>query len=343
VTSVRVDEQDHVWVLCRPRSVPEAQRAQAAPPVLEFDTDGNFLRGWGGPGAGYDWPTNEHGFTDDPNGFIWIAGNNPNFGGSRPNATFDDMLLKFSKDGKFVLQIGGRDTCSGNKDTKNVHSPADCAFSQKTHEIFVADGYGNRRVAVFDGNTGTFRRMWGAFGKPPVDRDTGRTPGQPGEADYPSYGAPGDFDIGEGPEHFGIVHAIRISKDGQVYVGDRDNRRVQVFTLDGKYLKQVFINPWAGPSRTACGITFSPDAQERFMYVCDFDHGRIFIYDRKTLAALGSFGTQVPKERRKETLAKSIGAFVDPHFSATDSTGSLYVAETAGGQRVQKFTFKGIA
>jgi hypothetical protein len=168
VTSIRVDEQDHVWILRRPRSVP-ANQGPAVPAVLEFDADGNYLQGWGGPGDGYDWPENEHGFDVDPNGFIWITGNNPNFGRAKPNQIHDDMLLKFSRSGKFVLQVGGRNRSRGVKDTTSVHEAADCAFYQKSNEIFVADGYGNRRVIVFDGNTGKFRRMWGAFGKPPVD------------------------------------------------------------------------------------------------------------------------------------------------------------------------------
>jgi hypothetical protein len=321
VSSIRVDERDHVWILRRPRSVPAGANNTVSAAVLEFDADGNFLQGWGGPGDGYDWPENEHSFDVDPNGFVWITGNNPNFGRTQPNQKHDDMLLKFTKTGRFVMQIGGRNRSGGVKDTTSVHEAADCAFYQKTNEIFVADGYGNRRLVVFDGNSGKFKRMWGAFGRPPVD-----------DLESP-YGAPGKFDGGEGPEHFGIVHAVRVSNDGLVYVGDRDNRRVQVFTVDGTYLKQVFVNMAAGPSRTACGITFSPDARQRLMYVCDFDHGRVFMFDRETLASVGSFGTK----------GNASGQFVDPHFLATDSKGNLYSSETAGGRRAQKFVIKGLA
>lgn len=320
VSSIRVDEQDHVWILRRPGSVPRG-KGPALPAVLEFDAAGNFLQGWGGPGDGYDWPDNEHGFDLDPNGFVWITGNNPNFGRTRPNQNHDDMLLKFARNGRFVLQVGGRNRSTGLKDSLSVHEAADCAFYAKSNEIFVADGYGNRRVAVFDGNSGTFRRMWGAFGRPPADA-----------VEVP-YGEPGKFDGGEGPEHFGIVHAIRVSRDGLVYVGDRDNRRVQVFTIDGKYLRQVFVNMAAGPSRTACGITFSPDTRQRFMYVCDFDHGHIFVFNRETLALMGSFGTK----------GRAAGSFMDPHYLATDSKGNLYTAETSGGRRAQKFVLTGIA
>ena len=319
VSSIRVDERDHVWLLRRPRSLQGDQKGPAAA-VLEFDADGNYLQGFGGPGPGYDWPENEHSFDVDPNGFVWITGNNPNFGRTQPNAIHDDMLLKFSKTGRFVLQIGGRNKSGGVKDTMSVHEAADCAFHAKSNEIFVADGYGNRRVIVFDGNSGKFKRMWGAFGRAPVD--TVETP----------YGAPGKFDGGEGPEHFGIVHAVRVSNDGLVYVGDRDNRRVQVFTLDGKYLKQVFVNMAAGPSRTACGLAFSPDARQRFLYVCDFEHGLVFVFNRDGLAPIGSFGAK----------GRAAGQFMDPHYMATDSKGNLYTSETAGGRRAQKFLFKGV-
>ena len=328
VTSIRVDERDHVWILQRPRSVAPEHKGHEAPPVLEYGADGNFLRGWGGPGAGYDWPENEHGF-EVADGFVWIVGNNPNFGRSRPNQTFDNMLVKFSTSGKFALQIGGRNRVERASDTTALGEPADCCFHKG--EIFVADGYGNRRLIVFDGNTGKFKRMWGAFGRPPED--------QPKNVPF---GAPGVFDSGEGPELFGIVHAVRVSKDGMVYVGDRDNRRVQVFTLEGKYLRQVFINMAAGPSRTACGITFSGDAQQRIMYVCDFDHGVVFAYDRATLALLGSMG--VPHAIGSGSKGgRTPGELIDPHYLATDSHGNLYSSETAGGRRAQKFIFKGFA
>ncbi len=319
VSSIRVDEQDHVWILRRPRSV-RADTNGLTQAVLEFDADGNFLQGWGGPGDGFDWPENEHSFDVDPNGFVWITGNHPNFGRTMPDQKHDDMLLKFTRTGKFVLQIGGRNRSGGVKDTTSVHEAADCCFYRKTNEIFVADGYGNRRVIVFDGNSGQFKRMWGAFGRPPTD-----------DIETP-FGAPGKFDRGEGPEHFGIVHAVHVSNDGFVYVGDRDNRRVQVFTVDGKYLRQVFVNMAAGPSRTACGIALSRDASQRFLYVCDFDHGNVFVFNRATLTPIGSFGTK----------GNASGQFVDPHYLATDSKGNLYSAETAGGRRAQKFIFKGL-
>ena len=161
VSSVSIDEKGHAWVLQRPSTVRADQKAKgmAAPPVLEFDENGNYVQGWGGPGAGYDWPETEHGIYADPRGFIWVGG----------NGATDNHLVKFTKDGKFVMQIGKKGASKGNNDTENVKQAADIFYYAKTNELFVADGYGNRRVIVFDGDTGKFKRMWGAFGNKPLD------------------------------------------------------------------------------------------------------------------------------------------------------------------------------
>ncbi len=170
VAAVATDRRDHVWILHRPRLVPEAQRAQAAPSVLEYDAGGNFVRAWGGPSEAYEWPTSEHAITVDPKGNIWIGG----------NGVTDDMLLKFTGEGKFIMQVGKRGASTGNADTVNVNRPADLFVYPKTNELFVADGYGNRRLIVFDADTGKFKRMWGAFGKPPDSNPPAGAPGAGG-------------------------------------------------------------------------------------------------------------------------------------------------------------------
>ena len=129
----------------------------AAPPVLEFDPEGNLVRHWGAPGAGYEWPPSMHGITIDGKDNVWLAGN----GGH--------TILKFSKDGKFLLQIGKNGASKGNKDTANLNRPAEVEVDMAANEVYVADGYGNRRVIVYDADKGTFKRMWGAYGKPPTD------------------------------------------------------------------------------------------------------------------------------------------------------------------------------
>ena len=204
-------------MLQRPATLGPEEKPRAAPPLLEFDSAGNFIQAWGGPGPGYDWPASEHGVYVDPKGFIWIGG----------NGAKDHQVLKFTKAGKFVMQIGRAGQSKGNADTQNLNQPADTFLYSKTNELFVADGYGNRRVIVFDADTGKFKRMWGAFGNRPSD-------------DAPDPANP-DADEKGAPQFVQPVHAARVSNDGFVYVSDRGGKRVQVFTLDGKYVSQVFI------------------------------------------------------------------------------------------------------
>ena len=159
VASVSIDAQDHVWVLQRPGTLSPEEKSRAAPPLLEFDASGAFIQAWGGPGPGYEWPSSEHGVYVDPKGFVWIGG----------NGAKDSHVLKFTRAGTFVMQIGLAGQSKGNADTQNLNQPADTFVYGKTNELFVADGYGNRRVIVFDADTDKFKRMWGAFGNVPTD------------------------------------------------------------------------------------------------------------------------------------------------------------------------------
>ena len=304
VASVTVDRRDHVWVLHRPRTVDDAERATAAPPVLEFTTDGTFVQAWGGPAQGYDWPANEHGIHADPDGTIWVGGNS-----ARPVS--DDMLLKLTSGGDLLLQIGGPGRSSGNTDTDNLRRPAESFVHD--NEVFVADGYGNRRVIVLDAETGAFKCMWGAFGNEPLEAD--QAPETPANAPL-------------GSPQFGIVHGIEVSNDGMVYVADRGNSRVQVFTLDGEYLTQGFVNRGAESAATTAGLAFSPDAEQRFVYAADQGNSLIHVLDRKTLEVLDSFGSN----------GAAPGEFQALHHIATDSEGNIYTGEAQRGRRAQKFT-----
>jgi hypothetical protein len=309
-SSIAIDAQDNVWVLHRPRTLPPDQAALAAPPVIVFNPAGNFIKAWGGADDGFDWPEREHGIHIDHKGFVWLGGNNcPTSGlaGLKPLA--DDALLKFTQDGKFVMQIGRSSASKGNADTANVHRAADAWIYPPTNELFVADGYGNHRVIVFDADTGAFKRMWGAFGNKPVDDD------------HCEVVTPKSFPDGPGPDQFSIVHAIRVAHDGMVYVADREYRRVQMFAGDGKFVKQL--------ARTATtfarDLALSPDAEQEFLYVGGGTN--IAIVDRKTLEVVGSI--QPP------------GILGPGHHIATDSRGNLYLAQTTKG--LQKLTFKGMA
>ena len=322
VSSVALDERDHAWILQRPGSVRTDQKGMAAPPVLEFDAAGNFVQGWGGPGEGYDWPEIEHGIYVDPKGYVWIGG----------NGKTDHHLVKFTKAGKFVMQIGKKGESKGNNDTRNVNMAADTFVHAKTNELFVADGYGNNRIVVFDADTGAFKRMWGAFGNAPSDA-------KPVKPKVPEASRiPAKEETGPGPEQFDSpVHAARVSNDDFVYVSDRGGKRVQVFTLEGKFVTQAFIDRWCeaphcGNGQTVASTAFSHDPEQRFLYVASRSPARIWVLERKTLLPLEAFGRP----------GVAPGEFYVLHHMNTDSKGNLYTTEVQDGKRAQKFVFMGL-
>lgn len=318
-TSVSVDRRDHVWVLHRPRSVAAEQRQNAAPPVLEFDPDGAFVQAWGGPSDEFDWPETEHGIYVDHANNVWITGINP-----LPNSDStrsDDMVLKFTPEGTLLFQVGGYDASGGNADPNNPRRAADVAVHADTNEAFIADGYGNRRVWVIDADTGAFKRQWGAFGNEPVDvYPVGSVPTPPTPADTLETEGPG-------PDQFGVVHGIAVSDDGLVYVSDRNNRRIQVFTTAGEFLTQGFVNR-EGPSPNGVArVVFSADTEQRLIFANDFGNGKIWILDRKTLEPVGEIGA----------LGTEPGQFTALHHIAIDSLNTIYTAEVGRNARLQKF------
>lgn len=320
--NVSVDRRDHVWIIHRFRQVPDELTDRVAPPVLEFDADGNFVQAWGGPSDAYEWPDLEHGITVDDQDHVWVSGSNPIPSSDSPLS--DDMLVKFTTDGTFVAQFGRRDQSGGNQDTENFKRPCEVVVHRATNEAFVADGYGNRRVIVIDPGTGAFKRMWGAFGNTPLD---------------PPPGLATRHHEGPGPDQFGTVHGVKVSNDGLVYVADRNNQRIQVFTLDGEYLEQGFVNrnesADSGPAggRTVSGIAFSADEAQRFIYVADYSNSHVTIVERETLTVLDSFGAR----------SQAPGDFDGIHNLAVDSRGNLYTAESNPSNRLQKFVLTSTA
>ena len=275
----------------------------AAPPVLEFDPAGNLVNHWGGPGTGFEWPPSMHGITIDGKDNVWLAGNGGN------------TVLKFSKDGKFLLQIGKNGASKGNKDTANLSRPAEVEVDMAANEVYVADGYGNRRVIVYDADKGTFKRMWGAYGKPPTD-DPNVTydPAKPLSTNWQT------------------VHCATLANDGLVYVCDRVNDRIQVFKKDGTYIKEVQIAKRTLGDGVTFDIAFSKDKEQRLMYVADGANHRVWQLLREPLQVLNHIGNG----------GRYPGQFYATHNVSLDSKGNLYTVETYTGARVQKFSYKGL-
>lgn len=327
VSGAATDERDHVWVLHRPRVVRPGLKT--GPAVMEFDAAGNYIQGWGGPAKGYDWPETEHGIYVDYKGFVWICGSGD-----------DDQMLKFTKAGKFVMQVGQRGRKKTNQDPRSFWKPTEMAVYPKTNELFVADGYGNKRVIVFDAETGAFKRMWGAFAGAPVDGPsafTGGESGVPAAADVARIPAKEIDPKDPGPTQFDTVHGLKVSRDGLVYVSDRGGKRVQVFTIDGKFVAQAFVDRWCeapqcGNGQTAASTAFSADPAQRFLYIASRSPARIWVLDRKTLEPLDSFG--------RPGIAP--GEFYVLHNLTADSKGNLYASEVEDGRRIQKFVLHGL-
>jgi DNA-binding beta-propeller fold protein YncE len=350
---VSVDARDHIWIIHRAGSLepgevhatttpPTAQCCAPAPPVLEFDEAGNLIGHWGGPGQGYDWPDSNHGITVDYKGNVWIGGNGRGTppggrgrgaGRGQPAAGTnqqqdesqsvaggyfnDNMILKFTQDGKFLMQIGKAAQSKGSNDVANLRLPAKTFIDKETNEVYVADGYGNHRVIVFDADTGQYKRHWGAYGHTPDDANLGRyDPAAPPAQQFRN-----------------PVHCADLSSDRLLYVCDRVNDRLQVFKPDGTFVKEAFFNKETLGSGSVWDIAFSKDPQQRFIYLADGENDRVHILLRDTLQVLTSFGEG----------GRQPGEFYGVHSIATDSKGNIFTTETYRGQRVQKFDYKGLA
>jgi DNA-binding beta-propeller fold protein YncE len=312
VSGLALTAQDHILLIHRPRSLKADQKtpgAVPAPPVIEFAPSGKVVRAWGGPGSGYDWPQSEHGIYADGKGNVWVSGvAGKDFG----------RILKFTSDGKFLMQIG-QDLPAGqafdnNSTTVLGRQPADMYVDLKANELFVADGDGGAsRLIVFDSETGKFKRMWGAYGE------------KPGPLPAPKKHDPN----GPPPKVFSsAVHCVVGAKDGSLYVCDRDGDRVQVFKKDGTFVKEKFVSLKPMGAGAAFDVEFSPD--HRYLYWVDGRNQIVRILQANTLEELGSFGS----------VGAEAGQFRNVHSIAVDSKNNVYVGEAGEGKRVQKFVSK---
>lgn len=313
---VAVDAQDHVWIVHRPDTVSAAEAAldqktgeccSKAPPVLEFNQAGNLIGHWGGPGQGYEWPESNHGITIDYKGNVWIGGNGTN----------DAQVLKFTQDGKLLAQFGHSGKNGGSNDTENFGRVAKIFVDPKANEAYISDGYLNKRVVVIDADSGKFKRYWGAYGNKPDDKNLGRY----------------DPDAPPAQQFRNPVHCAELSNDGLLYVCDRVNDRIQVFTPAGKFVKEQWVAKRSLSDGSVWDIAFSKDPQQRFIYLADGRNQKVYIIQRDTLEVLTSFGDG----------GRQPGQFYGVHSIATDSKGNIYTTETYEGRRLQKFVYKGLA
>jgi hypothetical protein len=327
VIGVGVDANDHVFIVHRTDTVlpgtedgasgasPISECCVAAPPVIEFDPEGNVVKAWGGPvaGAPYVWPSSNHGISIDDKDNVWIGGNGT---GNATSPGGDSHILKFTHDGKFLMQIGTPGQATDSKSLTHFGRVAKISFDLAAQEAFVADGYGNHRVAVIDMSTGAIKRIWGGYGNVPSDTNYG--PYSPDSALIPQFRTP--------------VHCAEPSKDGFVYVCDRPNDRIQVFTKAGKFVKEQRVYPQTRGDGSVWDITFSKDPQQKYIFLADGKNERIYVMDRQSLEILTMFGDG----------GRQPGQWFAVHSIATDSKGNIFTTETYEGKRIQKFVAKGI-
>lgn len=308
---IDVDSSDRIWMFHRTTGVadnfqgPGASCCTVAPAVLVFNQTGDLVSSWGGPGEGFTWPDSNHGLWLDHKGNVWIGSNGDE----------DTQVLKFTSTGNFLLNIGTQGVHHGSNDIANLWKATEGSVHAADDEVYISDGYGNRRVIVYDAETGEYRRHWGAYGNEPDDTDLGNY----------------DPDAPPAQQFRNPVHCAELSSDDLLYVCDRQNDRIQVFRKDGTFVKEGFIAKQTLGSGSVWDIAFSRDPQQQFIYLADGSNHNVRILSRDTLEELATIGTG----------GRRPGQFYGPHNVITDSDGNLYVAETFGA-RIQKFVYKGL-
>jgi len=332
-----IDEKDNVWIIHRgndpgnldgtefahpsanakeyykPGPAAVSECCDPAPPVVAFDQGGNVAYAWGGPEVHPDWPESNHGIIVDNKGIVWIGGN----GGP------DSHIMKFTREGKFVGMFGKRGArmvdgkpVANSNDMENFGRVAKIFLDPKNNEAYVADGYFNKRVAVIDMDSGKIKRYWGAYGNKPDDAPIGRY--DPKAPLAQQFRTP--------------VHCAELSVDNLVYVCDRPNDRIQVFTKEGKFVKEKQFFPETLSDGSVWDIAFSRDPKQQWMYMADGANEHVYIINRDTLEIVSQFGEG----------GRQPGQFRGVHSIAVDSKGNIYTTETYTGKRLQKFVFKGM-
>ena len=333
-----VDGQDHIWVLQRPASSSRVELGAAqnppmsdccnkTPSLLEFDSAGNVIRSWGGQGFVKDWPSTEHAIWVDKSGNVWISGSGAD----------DRQVLKFTADGQQLLEIGRKSKePKNNQDTSLLGQPAAITVDDEAHEVYIGDGYMNNRVVVYDSDTGKFKRGWGAYGIALSEISNAAESNGPGGAAEEGGGSAiagspkiAPYKAGDPPDRQfrSPLHCVRIANDSLVYVCDRHNDRIQVFTKAGKFLKEFFLHTATLHNGSTWTLTFSHDPGQKYLLVVDGEDNQIFVMRRDDGAVVSSFGH----------AGRNAGQFIEVHQIGMDSKGDIYTGEVSSAKRVQKF------
>lgn len=336
VGGLAVDRHDRIWVLQRALDYSVDEQGvkhdlapgERMPAVVAFDEQGNIVKSWGGQGYVPDWPKMEHGLWVDAGGNVWI-------GGSAPG---DRQLLKFTADGRQLLEIGHPTNAPrNNADTTMLGEPTGIEVDDTMHEVYVSDGYLNSRIVVYDSNTGKFKRGWGAYGIPLSEVANPPEPIGAAASTLGNYVREGpDYVPGEAPEkQFRTpVHCVHLSADGYVYVCDRRNDRIQVFTKQGKFLKEFLVHRQTRENGSVWTLNFSHDPQQKYLLIGDGINQRIWVLRRRDGKEVSSFGA---------------GYIYYVHQAALDSKGNYYIGDVGGagprpvrgsGKSIQKFVLQ---
>jgi DNA-binding beta-propeller fold protein YncE len=323
IRGVATDRNGHIWVLnegvpsddrAAARNPPQAECCVPAPSVVEFDPAGKLVSAWGKPGFVPGWPIAPRGIYVDRKGNVWIGGVaspwNAEPAAPMLNATqpWDRQILKFSRDGKLLLQIGAPSNAPlDNGETMRLGPSGALCVDDAANEVYVADGFAKRRVVVFDANTGAFKRGWGAYGIA-LDQVDNSEPSR--------FPVTRDPSVAPSKQFWGLTD-IEISNDGKVYVVDQMNYRIQVFTRRGKFIKEFPVAPHVLGFEATWSLALSSDPRQRHLFVTDGESGVIRILDRDSGAELGKFGHK----------GRNAGQFSNLGWVAVDSRGILYTGE----------------
>ena len=357
VTGLAVDKDDNVWVLNRPNDLTEIElHAELTPPtadccvrppsMIHIDKNGNVIGSFDAPQG--------HGMDVDSNGFVYIGQDTVRKYDPRTGRVVGEVPRVPERENggggggaaapripgqggpgpvaRFLTPPGGRGR--GNAGEGAARSAGAAAFRAKypastpmivggieeirldeaAGEMYVADSYLGGRVMVFDMNTFAFKRGWGAYGRPLSEVST-----DDADREYTPNGPM--------PKEFRGHLTLNFSRDGLVYAADRNANRIHVTTKEGKFLKEFILAPHTGIGGSTGGVAFSPDPEQRFLYISDLTNNHIYFLNREDGTLAGQMGS----------MSENGGQFYGLHMIAVDSRGNIYTGEVFAGERVQRF------